>query len=128
MSRDDAIASVREALKNYEVGQQGIDGGGFQIKTDKDGYFYAIFESLRNGYNDDLELAVVDGNYLKFRSSSRVGYLDFAVNAKRLNYIAGQLRKKGWAAPDITPQTHPSYWLQNAPKSDQVPPSTAFRR
>ena len=62
---------------------------------------YVQFESLKNGYIDDLELAAIPeigGGAVQVRSSSRVGYLDFGVNAKRLNYIAQQLRSRGWDA------------------------------
>ena len=31
----------------------------------------------------------------------RVGYLDFGVNAKRLNYLAKALREKGWNAEGV---------------------------
>jgi len=40
------------------------------------------------------------------RSSSRVGYTDFAVNALRLNSIAASLRAQGWAIAEITAKTH----------------------
>ena len=52
-----------------------------------------MFESLKNGYIDDLELAVVEGGAkVLVRSSSRVGFLDFGVNAKRLNFLSSKLR------------------------------------
>ena len=44
------------------------------------------------------------------RSASRLGFLDLGVNAKRLNYLAAKLRAKGWAAPSISPDTHPVYF------------------
>ncbi|KAJ8604500.1 hypothetical protein CTAYLR_000895 [Chrysophaeum taylorii] len=127
-SGGEAWGMVRDAIRGYEPGQSGIDGGGFKIIADDGRYCYVQFESLKNGYVDDLELALSDDYELRVRSSSRVGYLDFGVNAKRLNFVAGALRKRGWDAPDITPDTHPTYFLQNAPKQSQVPPSTAFRR
>ena len=123
--------------EEYKPGQGNIDGGGFQIVTSdvQNGYLYIQFESLKNGYIDDVEFAYIDGfknsddsgednnsnniidkrkRAVQVRSSSRVGYLDFGVNAKRLNYIAKLLREKGWDAPSIDKATHPDYFLQNS--------------
>ena len=73
-----------------------------------------MFESLKNGYIDDLELAVVEGGAkVLVRSSSRVGFLDFGVNAKRLNFLSSKLRAAGWTAPEINAKTHPDYFVQN---------------
>ena len=91
--------------------------GGFEIdKSSKDGYFYVRYESLKNGYIDDLELALSDNApyVLRVRSSSRVGFLDFNVNEKRLNRLAADLRARGWTVPEITAKTHPDYFAQNA--------------
>ena len=127
LTKAQAWQSVRDAVARYQPGQANIDGGGFRIVQDTDAYLYAQFESLKNGYVDDVEFAFT-GDELKVRPSSRVGYLDLGVNAKRLNAIAASLRNSKWDAPDITPNSHPSYFAQNAPKSVQVAPSTAFRR
>ena len=68
-------------MKAYEPGQSNIDGGGFDIVTfdPKAGYMYVQFESLKNGFIDDLELALVgdemDKNAVQVRSSSRLGYV-----------------------------------------------------
>jgi uncharacterized protein (DUF1499 family) len=87
-------------------------------------YLYAQFESLRQGYIDDVEFAIVpstnrapgDSGALEvlLRSSSRLGYLDFTVNAMRLNYVASRLRDKGWAAPAIDRKSHQDYFYQNS--------------
>ena len=50
---------------------------------------------------------------VQVRSSSRVGQLDFGVNAKRLNWISERLRAKGWNAPTISRKTHPGYFQSN---------------
>ena len=50
---------------------------------------------------------------IQVRSSSRVGYLDYGVNAKRLNYIAKSLRAEGWDAVGVDPKTHGDYVAQN---------------
>ena len=76
-------------MKAYEPGQSNIDGGGFDIVTfdPKAGYMYVQFESLKNGFIDDLELALVDDdmdkNAVQVRSSSRLGYVSpFFVHSK----------------------------------------------
>lgn len=111
-----AFKELEEVIRAYKPGQGNIDGGGFEIQRSdaKSGYLYVQFEALKNGYIDDLELAVVPGrDGLQVRSSSRVGYLDFGVNAKRLNYITEALRGKGWDAVGVDLKTHPDYAGQN---------------
>ena len=111
------VSDVDAVIKSYQPGQNGIDGGGFEIdKASKDGYFLVRYESLKNGYIDDVELALSDNApyVLRVRSSSRVGFLDFNVNAKRLNRLAADLRARGWAVPEISAKTHPDYFAQNA--------------
>jgi uncharacterized protein (DUF1499 family) len=85
---------------------------------------YVQFESLKNGYVDDLELAFINNdkgattdNAIQVRSSSRLGYLDFGVNAKRINYLAMKLRSKGWDAPGVEFETHKGYAEENGLKS-----------
>lgn len=115
-SREDAFQQLHEVVKAYEPGQSNIDGGGFDIVTfdPKGGYLYVQFQSLKNGYIDDLELAAIgDNNEVQVRSSSRLGYLDFGVNAKRINYIAKALRGKGWDATGVELATHKGYAEEN---------------
>jgi len=116
--KEKAFQNLAEVLSSYKPGQGNIDGGGFKIVTSdpSKGYIYAQYEALKNGYIDDLEFAYIDGkgqNTVQVRSSSRVGYLDFGVNAKRLNYIAKSLRSQGWVAPGIDFATHQDYAVQN---------------
>ncbi len=73
-------------MNAYPPGQSNIDGGGFNIVTfdPKAGYMYVQFESLKNGYVDDFELAAVgdnsDGNNIvQIRSSSRLGYVSYCL-------------------------------------------------
>ncbi len=121
LTKKEAFGELEDALKNYKPGQDNIDGGGFKIiKVDSDkGYIYAQFEALKNGYIDDVEFAYIDGlgdNAVQVRSSSRVGYLDFGVNSKRLNYIAKTLKEKGskgWTAPGVEYKTHKGYFMEN---------------
>jgi len=113
-----AFREIKSVIESYKPGQSNIDGGGFQIVTfdDDAGYVYVQFESIKHGYIDDFEMAYINDKgerSLQLRSSSRVGYLDFGVNAKRINYIADALRRKGWDAPGVDFKTHPDYAIQN---------------
>lgn len=111
-----AYAALGQALSAYTPGQQGVDGGGFKVITaDSDRrYYYAQFESLRRGYIDDVELKVDDDCSVQVVSSSRLGYLDFQVNAKRLNALTEALRSRGdFSAEPITPKSHPVYFDSN---------------
>ena len=106
------MRELTEVVKAYAPGQGGIDGGGFQVvKTDAD-YLYTQFESLKYGFIDDVEFAVAESGDVQVRSASRLGYLDFGVNAKRLNYLSSKLRALGWTAPQIDSTTHPSYFTR----------------
>ena len=84
------------AIAAYPPGQRGIDGGGFKIVSEKSdarsAYVYVLFESLRKGYVDDVEFSLQDG-VCNFRTSSRLGYLDLGVNAKRYSYFADAVGK-----------------------------------
>jgi hypothetical protein len=80
-SHEDAFKQLYEVVKAYEPGQSNIDGGGFDVVTfdPKAGYIYVQFESLKNGFIDDFEFALVDNdkdkNAVQVRSSSRLGYV-----------------------------------------------------
>jgi len=118
---DEAFDILAKTIQHYEVGQAGIDGGGFQIvKLDPQRrYIYVQFESLKRGYIDDFEAAVDSDGSVQVVSSSRLGYLDYQVNAKRLNFIAARLREQGWSAPPLSPASHPVYF-QSTPMPDDV--------
>jgi uncharacterized protein (DUF1499 family) len=112
-SPDTALAELLDAVKSYSPGQSGIDGGGFKVIRSTPTYAYVAFESLRYGFVDDVEFALggpAGPGTVQVRSASRLGFLDLGVNAKRLNYLAAKLRAKGWAAPSISPATHPVYF------------------
>jgi uncharacterized protein (DUF1499 family) len=111
-SPEEAIAAVRAVVERYPPGQSGIDGGGFKIVTSQPDYLYAQFESLEEGNLDDVEFAA-EGSDIEVRSESRAVLVDRGVNALRLNWIAGELRKEGWNAPAITQYTHPLYFVTN---------------
>lgn len=121
----DAMGDLVAAIKAYPPGQNGaclspggssscIDGGGFKIMPESTpSYLYVQFESLKYSFIDDVEFAVDATGTVQVRSASRVGKLDFLVNAKRLNVISAQLRAKGWTAPAISKTTHPEYFGAN---------------
>lgn len=120
LDKAQAFVQLEDTIKAYEPGQGGVDGGGFQIvhSDTKKGYIYTQFEALKNGYIDDFEVAFIQGatggeHAVQVRSSSRVGYLDFGVNAKRINYIAKQLRGQGWDAVGVDYDSHRNYAIQN---------------
>lgn len=117
-SKKEAFTQLLSVIEAYEPGQKNIDGGGFKVISSdlEKGYIYAQFESLKNGYIDDFELASLDDktNEVQVRSSSRVGYLDFGVNAKRINFIAKKLKSLGWDAIGVDPDTHQDYVVQNS--------------
>jgi len=119
MEKKDAFVQLIGEVNAYRPGQGGIDGGGFKVvAADADkGYVYAQFESLKAGYVDDLEFAFVESSgkdSVQLRSSSRVGYLDYGVNAKRINFLAEAMRAKGWEAPGVDLDTHVNYAVLNS--------------
>ena len=65
------------------------------------------------GQNSAVLLSLVSCVQASVRSASRTGFLDFAVNAKRINWFASALSDKGWATNVITPANHADYYLQN---------------
>jgi len=103
------MAELLETVRAYPPGQARIDRGGFSIVTARADYLYVQFESLKKGFVDDVEFAVTDGA-VQVRSSSRLGFLDLGVNAKRLNWISAELRARGWTAPAITEEEYPDYF------------------
>jgi uncharacterized protein (DUF1499 family) len=116
--REKAFLQLQGTIMAYQPGQSNVDGGGFQIVNSdpRKGYVYVQFEALKGGYIDDVEFAYINGledHAVQVRSSSRVGYLDYGVNAKRLNFIAKVLRSQGWNAPGVDFSLHPDYALQN---------------
>ena len=127
---EQAMEDIYNVIQKYPPGQRNIDGGGFEIKTydPKNGYLYVQFESLKNGYIDDFEAAYINdttttnnnNNQIQIRSSSRVGYLDYGVNAKRIQYLTRELHnnpKYGWTSlsddDGIQASTHKRYFIEN---------------
>ena len=104
-----AVKELRAALEAYpQAGQNKADEGGWSFavdELDKSGYARLEYKSglgnmakYFNGnqpFVDDLEV-LVGGDSVSVRSSSRVGDSDLGVNAKRLAYLAKDLKAKGW--------------------------------
>lgn len=110
-SKDEAIASLRDALNAYpQEGQADVDGGGWAIAEDNlagSGTARVEFKSSGKGnfakffnggkpFVDDLKLEVEDSGVVQVKSQSRVGDSDFGVNKKRTDYIGNTLKAKGW--------------------------------
>ena len=55
----------------------------------------AVAQGARGRVVGDLEV-LVGGDSVSVRSSSRIGDSDLGVNAKRLAYLAKDLKAKGW--------------------------------
>ena len=104
-----AVNELRAALEAYpQQGQNKVDAGGWSFavdELDKSGYARLEYKSglgnmakYFNGnqpFVDDLEV-LVGGDSVSVRSSSRIGDSDLGVNAKRLAYLAKDLKAKGW--------------------------------
>jgi uncharacterized protein (DUF1499 family) len=104
-----AAKELRAALEAYpQAGQNKVDEGGWSFavdELDKSGYARLEYKSglgnmakYFNGnqpFVDDLEV-LVGGDSVSVRSSSRVGDSDLGVNAKRLAFLAKDLKAKGW--------------------------------
>merc|ERR1712048_412959 len=99
----------------YPRGQRGIDARGSKlISESNDGkvaYAYVQFTAAR-GYIDDMEFAL-SGDTCNVRTSSRVGVLDFGVNAKRYEWFADALKSKGWQTTPLRRKGHESYFEAN---------------
>ena len=120
LSPSDAIAQLRETLAAYpQEGQEDgkVDGGGYTIISDTlDGSSGSIALEYKSsgkgffakGFNggkpfvDDLIVESSGNGAFEFRSSSRMGDSDFGVNGKRLSYIGGLLKGKGWNGVMLT--------------------------
>ena len=113
-TRDAALKQLSAVVDGYpQEGQSGVDLGGWSFADDQfaaTGYARLEFKSgignLAKFFNggkpfiDDLEFNV-ESTGVCIRSASRVGDSDFGVNAKRVNWIANELRQKGWDAPGV---------------------------
>lgn len=113
----EALAELKSAIAAYPPGQSGIDGGGFKLVSEQptaDGaYLYVQFESRRKGYIDDMEFALSKG-VVNVRTSSRLGYLDMGVNAKRFNWFARKMgATPGWSAQPLLAKGRVGYFSQN---------------
>ena len=112
VSAADAVSQLRDALNAYPLeGQEDgkVDGGGYIVVSDALGSggpiqleyrssgkgFFAKSFNAGKPFVDDLVIEP-NGAAFEFRSASRIGDSDFGVNGKRLSYIGGLLKEKGW--------------------------------
>lgn len=114
----EAVADVKAAIAAYPPGQRGVDGGGFKVISEQasadSAYFYVQFESLRKGYIDDMEFALGGNGICNTRTSSRLGYLDLGVNAKRFQWFAEHLgQTPGWSTTPLRSKGHEEYFALN---------------
>jgi hypothetical protein len=87
-----------------------VDGGGWTIISDQldeagiakveyrssgKGFFAKAFNGGKP-FVDDLIIEVDGSGEVQVRSQSRVGESDLGVNAKRVSYLAAELKEKGW--------------------------------
>ena len=122
-----AMDQLVETIKSYPPGQARIDKAGFKIITTKPNYLYVQFESMKHGFIDDVEFAVMvdssangsnknnndDNIFIQVRSASRIGFFDLGVNGKRLNWISNHLVETyGWRQTNkpITSESYPDYF------------------
>ena len=92
---------------DFNTGQNKVDAGGWSFAVDElDKSATRDWSTSRasehgeyfNGgqpFVDDLEV-LIGGDSVSVRSSSRIGDSDLGVNAKRLAYLAKDLKAKGW--------------------------------
>jgi len=102
--KEEAIQDLTQVLNAYpkdglKIDEKTlVDGGGWRMMKIEDGYIYLEYESKKFGFIDDVEFFVQDGK-IQYRSASRLGDSDLGVNAYRLNFIANELKKKGFSTP-----------------------------
>ena len=121
-----ALSDLQKAVDAYPPGQAGIDAGGFKTTKvripetlDQPAYLYVQFEAAQ-GYVDDMEFLARPDGRVQVRTSSRVGYLDYGVNAKRFNWFAKKVGSfKGWQTTPIRLKEHLEYADLNELSSDK---------
>lgn len=117
VSSNEAIASIRDIINSYpQTGQAGVDCNGWVVTTDsldKEGKIDLEFKScvgpaalainLGQPFIDDLKFELgkdASGRVIvEVKSNSRVGGSDLFVNRKRLIFLGGKLKEKGWDIP-----------------------------
>ena len=67
-----------------------------EYRSSGKGFFAKAFNGGKP-FVDDLVIEVDASGKTQVRSQSRVGESDMGVNAKRVSYLAAELKEKGWA-------------------------------
>ena len=115
ITKEEACKTVRVVLEAYpQGGQGGIDRGGWNLEHDEERFhveyssgkgFFARLLNAGKPFLDDVWVEVVMATVttpitVELRSSSRLGKSDLGVNRKRLQFLANEIRKQGWDAPE----------------------------
>jgi uncharacterized protein (DUF1499 family) len=79
----DILAAIETAI---------VSSGG-KIENKHSGYLAATFKSAIFGFVDDVEVRIVPGKLIHFRSASREGKSDFGANLKRLTALKQLIQK-----------------------------------
>ena len=77
-----------KAVKGYVPGQGRIDGGGFKVVKETDNYLYVIFESLKKGYMDDVDVKKIlafEAGLHQFLKTSHAALLSKIESSKALD-------------------------------------------
>jgi uncharacterized protein (DUF1499 family) len=100
-SPDQAYDEVKSVYMNYpkrglKWSSGWIDRGGWHPQQFSGPYFYAQAESLAFHYADDIELVLdVENREVQYRSSTRLGAVDWDVERLRYNQFCRMLNKFG---------------------------------
>ncbi|KAL7548445.1 hypothetical protein ACHAWF_011733 [Thalassiosira exigua] len=119
LSVSEVAATLRDTLNSYPLqGQAGVDCNGWRVVRDaldeNAGVVVLEYRScvgpaalavnLGQPFIDDLKLELGKSSsgevLVEVKSSSRMGSSDLFVNRKRLQYLGGKLKEKGWSVPD----------------------------
>lgn len=117
-SPDQAYDEIKNVYMNYpkrglKWSSGWIDRGGWHPQQFSGPYFYAEAESLAFHYADDIELVLdVEKREVQYRSSTRLGAVDWDVERLRYNQFCRMLNKFGGWYTEPLPRLQ---WLARTP-------------
>ena len=117
-SPDQAYDEIKNIYMNYpkrglKWSSGWIDRGGWHPQQFSGPYFYAEAESLAFHYADDIELVLdVEKREVQYRSSTRLGAVDWDVERLRYNQFCRMLNKFGGWYTEPLPRLR---WLARTP-------------